>query len=79
MGLCDTRWDFKVQTRRLIASRESNTDDQVMRCASPVHLDGVNTVGVTSGAEAEEFNAATETLTFSLPKELRRPAQRERV
>jgi 4-hydroxy-3-methylbut-2-en-1-yl diphosphate reductase len=62
-------------------------------------LDGVCTVGVTSGAsvpddlvdgvlahlqehgfpEAEEFTAATETLTFSLPKELRRPPQRERV
>jgi len=62
-------------------------------------LDGVATVGVTSGAsvpddlvvgvldhlqkwgfpEAEEFTAATETLTFSLPKELRRPAPRERV
>ncbi|HEY5878774.1 MAG TPA: 4-hydroxy-3-methylbut-2-enyl diphosphate reductase [Nakamurella sp.] len=62
-------------------------------------LDGVATVGVTSGAsvpddlvsgvlehlqaggfpEAEEFTAATETLTFSLPKELRRPATRERV
>ncbi len=60
-------------------------------------LDGVATVGVTSGAsvpddlvagvlahlrergfpEAEEFTAATETLTFSLPKELRRPATRE--
>ena len=25
---------------------------------------------------AEEFTAATETLTFSLPKELRRPANR---
>jgi 4-hydroxy-3-methylbut-2-enyl diphosphate reductase len=57
-------------------------------------LDGVHTVGVTSGASvpddlvegvlahlqergfppAEEFTAATETLTFSLPKELRRPA-----
>jgi 4-hydroxy-3-methylbut-2-enyl diphosphate reductase len=56
-------------------------------------LDGVDTVGVTSGASvpddlvsgvleylqergfpvAEEFTAATETLTFSLPKELRRP------
>src|SRR6478752_5613650 len=56
-------------------------------------LDGVRTVGVTSGASvpddlvdgvlahlqergfpvAEEFTAATETLTFSLPKELRRP------
>ena len=42
-------------------------------------MDGVNTVGVTSGADAEEFNAATETLAFSLPKELRRPAQRERI
>lgn len=61
-------------------------------------LDGVRTVGVTSGAsvpddlvagvlehlkdrdfpEAEEFTAATETLTFSLPKELRRSASRDR-
>jgi 4-hydroxy-3-methylbut-2-en-1-yl diphosphate reductase len=62
-------------------------------------LDGVDTVGVTSGAsvpddlvmgvlaylsergypDVEEFTAATETLTFSLPKELRRdlrPASR---
>ena len=61
-------------------------------------LDGVRTVGVTSGASvpddlvqgvlthlqergfpgAEEYTAATETLTFALPKELRRPV-RERV
>ncbi|GGL86894.1 4-hydroxy-3-methylbut-2-enyl diphosphate reductase [Nakamurella endophytica] len=58
----------------------------------PSWLDGVSTVGVTSGAsvpedlvqgvlgwlagrgfgDVEEFTAATETLTFSLPKELRR-------
>jgi len=70
--------------------------------ASEIHqqwLDGVDTVGVTSGAsvpddlvmgvltylaergypDVEEFTAATETLTFSLPKELRRdlrPASR---
>ena len=61
-------------------------------------LDGVDTVGVTSGASvpddlvtgvleylqergfpmAEEFTAATETLTFSLPKELRRPTAARR-
>ena len=61
-------------------------------------LDGVRTVGVTSGASvpddlvdgvlahlqergfpaAEEFTAATETLTFSLPKELRRPTAARR-